>query len=306
MLTQNRHHVGNIFFLCYFDSDFIVCVSPSLDVLNLRIFLRCVFRDADRMREKQAKKEAAPTDGATGGATGGGDSKKGKKWRYRSQSCRVSLGLEGTQEEEEVERKRMDLWMRILRVDALLLVNKPDFCRILRLAAVLGGMFPLIYMVSPLWCWDWVWFWIWLSHHRRSSVGHCRHDYQGCCSFFYIDGQCRASYETTCWRSNCGTCDLFLTHWGWDKMAAILQTTLSNAFCLNENVRILIKISLKFVPKGPIDNTPALVQIMAWRRPGDKPLSEAMMVRLLTHIYASFSLNELLKNMISPIERCYH
>ena len=53
---------------------------------------------------------------------------------------------------------------------------------------------------------------------------------------------------------------------------------------LNENVRISIKISLKFVPKVPIDNIPALVQIMAWRRPGDKPLSEPIMVSLLTHI----------------------
>ena len=53
---------------------------------------------------------------------------------------------------------------------------------------------------------------------------------------------------------------------------------------LNENVKILIKISLKFVPKSPINNIPALVQIMAWRRPGDKPLSESMMVSLLTHI----------------------
>ena len=53
---------------------------------------------------------------------------------------------------------------------------------------------------------------------------------------------------------------------------------------VNENVRILIEISLKFVPKGPISNNPTLVQIMAWRRPGDKPLSEPMMVSLLTHI----------------------
>ena len=53
---------------------------------------------------------------------------------------------------------------------------------------------------------------------------------------------------------------------------------------LNENVRILITISLKFVPKVPINNIPALVQIMAWRRPGDKPLSEPMMDSLLTHI----------------------
>ena len=52
----------------------------------------------------------------------------------------------------------------------------------------------------------------------------------------------------------------------------------------NENFWIPIKISLKFVPKGPINNIPALVQIMAWRRPGDKPLSEPMMVSLLTHI----------------------
>ena len=53
---------------------------------------------------------------------------------------------------------------------------------------------------------------------------------------------------------------------------------------LNENVLIPNKISLKFVPEGPINNIPALVQIMAWRRPGDKPLSEPMMVRSLTHI----------------------
>ena len=53
---------------------------------------------------------------------------------------------------------------------------------------------------------------------------------------------------------------------------------------LNENVWIPIKISMKFVPKCPINNIPALVQIMAWRRPGDKPLSEPMMVSLTTHI----------------------
>ena len=53
---------------------------------------------------------------------------------------------------------------------------------------------------------------------------------------------------------------------------------------MNKNVRISINISLKFVPKGLINNIPALVQIMAWCRPGDKPLSEPMMVNLLTHI----------------------
>ena len=62
---------------------------------------------------------------------------------------------------------------------------------------------------------------------------------------------------------------------------------------LNDNVLIWIKISLKFVPGCPINNIPALVQIMAWRWPGDKPLSEPTMVWLSTHIYASLGLNEL-------------
>ena len=46
----------------------------------------------------------------------------------------------------------------------------------------------------------------------------------------------------------------------------------------------LIKFSLNFVPKGQVNNIPILVQIMAWHRSGDKPLSELMMVSLLTHI----------------------
>ena len=53
---------------------------------------------------------------------------------------------------------------------------------------------------------------------------------------------------------------------------------------LNAKVWISIKISLKFVSKGPINNIPVLVQIIAWRRPGDKPLSETMQDSLLTHI----------------------
>ena len=63
---------------------------------------------------------------------------------------------------------------------------------------------------------------------------------------------------------------------------------------INENVLISLKISLKFVPKGPINSIPALVQIMAWRRPGDKLLAEPMMVSLLMCLYASLGLNELI------------
>ena len=47
---------------------------------------------------------------------------------------------------------------------------------------------------------------------------------------------------------------------------------------LNENMWIFINISPKWIPKGPINNIQALVEIMAWRRPGDKPLAEPMMV----------------------------
>ena len=53
---------------------------------------------------------------------------------------------------------------------------------------------------------------------------------------------------------------------------------------LNENIRISTKNSLNFVPKGLINNIPASVLIMVWRRPGDKPLSEPMLVKSLTHI----------------------
>ena len=63
---------------------------------------------------------------------------------------------------------------------------------------------------------------------------------------------------------------------------------------LNENVLISINISLKFVPRSPINNILTLVQIMAWRRQGDKPLCEPTMVRLPTHIciYAPLGLND--------------
>ena len=49
-----------------------------------------------------------------------------------------------------------------------------------------------------------------------------------------------------------------LTHLPPDKMAAILQMIFQMHFC-EWKVFIAIKISLKFVPKGPIDNNPALV-----------------------------------------------
>ena len=51
--------------------------------------------------------------------------------------------------------------------------------------------------------------------------------------------------------------------------------------CVNVKLCILIRISLKFVPKGPIDNTSGSVQVMVWRRTGDKPLHEPMLTQFL-------------------------
>ena len=75
-----------------------------------------------------------------------------------------------------------------------------------------------------------------------------------------------------------------LTHLPLDKMAAILADDNFRCIFLNENDRIPIRISLKFVPRSPIDNKPALVQVMAWRRIGDKPLPEPMLTQF-TDVY---------------------
>ena len=72
-----------------------------------------------------------------------------------------------------------------------------------------------------------------------------------------------------------------LTHWGRDKMASISQTTFSSEFFLMKTFDFQLK---KFVPKRLFNNIPALVQIMAWHRSGDKALSVPMMVSLPMHI----------------------
>ena len=92
-----------------------------------------------------------------------------------------------------------------------------------------------------------------------------------------------SSFKLDRWKC-IATTRAFLTHWGRDKMTDIFLTTYSKTFSWNEKRLISIKISLRFVPVGSINNIPALVQILVWRRPGDKPLSEPMMVSLLTHI----------------------
>ena len=64
-------------------------------------------------------------------------------------------------------------------------------------------------------------------------------------------------------------------------MTDILPTIFSGVLWIS------IDISLKFVPKDPVNIIPALVQIMAWRWTGAQPLSAALMDKVVTHICAT-------------------
>ena len=67
---------------------------------------------------------------------------------------------------------------------------------------------------------------------------------------------------------------------------------------VNEKICIFIEISLKFVPKGPIHNNPALVQIMAWHLIGGKPLFEPMLTRFTSaYMRHNGEMSEICHNM---------
>ena len=53
-------------------------------------------------------------------------------------------------------------------------------------------------------------------------------------------------------------------HWDLNKMNEILQMNFSNAYFSLKMPVFFIKISLKCVPHGSLDNKSALVQEMAW------------------------------------------
>ena len=62
-------------------------------------------------------------------------------------------------------------------------------------------------------------------------------------------------------------------------------------FYLNEYFWSSTNIALNSIPNGQINNTPALVQMMSWRRPSGKPLSESLLL-IYWRMYASLGLNE--------------
>ena len=69
----------------------------------------------------------------------------------------------------------------------------------------------------------------------------------------------------------------------WQNGSHSADETLISIFMYENDINF-IKFSLEFGPKGPVINIPAFVQIMAWHQPGNKPLSEPMIVRLPMHI----------------------
>ena len=62
-------------------------------------------------------------------------------------------------------------------------------------------------------------------------------------------------------------------------MAAIVADDNFKRIFINENDKFMIWVSMKFVPRSPIDNKPALVQVMTWHQTGDKSLPEPVMVQ---------------------------
>ena len=77
---------------------------------------------------------------------------------------------------------------------------------------------------------------------------------------------------------------IHLTHWGRDKVDAISQMTFSSQYSWMKMLELRLKFHWSLFLRVQLTMFPALVQIMAWRPSGDKPLSEPMMVSSLTHI----------------------
>ena len=99
----------------------------------------------------------------------------------------------------------------------------------------------------------------------------------------YAQVQTKFSQQTKCryyirFPNSCNI-NILKPRWNWHHFAY----DIFNWF-FNENVLISIKIPLALIPKGQINNIPVLVEIMAWRRPDDKPLAGPMTVRSLTYM----------------------
>ena len=136
---------------------------------------------------------------------------------------------------------------------------------------------------------------LWLFGEKERSIVKPV-GWAACFHWFFSTNQCYCmgsslwesplAYNETGKRQNLSGDIHNLTHWGRYKLAAISQVTLSNAFL----AQISIKMSLKFLRKGLINNISTLVQAKAWYLSGDKSVSEPIVVNLV-RIYHSASIS---------------
>ena len=91
--------------------------------------------------------------------------------------------------------------------------------------------------------------------------------------------------------------DLILTYWGRYKMADISQTILSNVFSATNTLEFRLKFHWSLFPW--VKKITALFQIMAWRHPSNKPLSESMLVTLPIIIHICVTRSQWLKNIFT-------
>ena len=164
---------------------------------------------------------------------------------------------------------------------------------IMMMMVVVMMMMTITITRTRAWTWTWTWTWIWIRKYWFGSVekwadGQIKFvtpfldrsllNKTGFVSVHNILPNIISPIRRVCW-SRSHNNSLRPRQNG----RLFADDTFKRIF-LNENIRISTKNSLKFVPKGLINNIPTSVLIMAWRRPGDKPLSEPMLVRSLTHI----------------------
>ena len=145
--------------------------------------------------------------------------------------------------------------------------------------------------VAEFWCFLWSAPWIngWVNNREAGDLRRHRAQYDVIVMLRYnqyTPFHCSTSYSMIWWEKPIQhLCVNTLRprqngrHFADDTFKSIL---------VNGNIRISIKISLKLFPRGPINNIPAIVQILSLRWSGDKPLSKPMMV-LFTDAYMGHS-----------------
>ena len=142
--------------------------------------------------------------------------------------------------------------------------------------------------------------WFWIYHILKPNVSHQWASgalvYTAWCHPLYVWNSFDETWKYLYFLSVYGHCDIAVNWYPSSWKAKTCLSYLVNLFSpgqngcqfaddifkwifMNVKLHILIRISLKFVSKGQIDNKNALVQVMAWCWIGDKPFSEPIMTQ---------------------------